>query len=82
MLRIITNIAAEVVNQLNTSYPRRMEEISRDTLKVIAQSHGLELTDDEIARMLPLVRNALALLVPVRAAIQRETEPVAPSAEP
>jgi len=55
-------------------YPARMEKLGLDALRTLARAQGLELSDGELASLLPLVeagRNGLAAIRD----IPRETEP-------
>jgi hypothetical protein len=55
-------------------YPARMEKLTVDTLRTLAKAQGLELSDGELAALLPLVeagRNGLAAIRD----IPLETEP-------
>ena len=55
-------------------YPSRMEKLTVDTLRTLAKAQGLELSEAELAALLPLVeagRNGLAAIRD----IPPETEP-------
>ena len=55
-------------------YPARMEKLSMDGLRLLAKAQGLELSDAELAALVPLVeagRNGLAAIRD----IPPETEP-------
>ena len=56
--------------------------LTPDTFKALALEKGLTLTDEESERVRELVQAALALMKPVREALVRDSEPVAPSATP
>ena len=55
-------------------YPPRMEKLSVDSLRTLARAQGLELTDAELAGLLPLVKAGRAGLAAIRD-IPLETEP-------
>jgi hypothetical protein len=55
-------------------YPSRMEKLTVDTLRTLAKAQGLELTDAELAGLLPLVETGRKLLAAVTD-IPLETEP-------
>jgi hypothetical protein len=54
---------------------RRMEPLTLDTLKALATLEGLELTDQELAALLPLVAAARSTLEPLGDALAGEHEP-------
>ena len=52
-----------------------METLDIDGLRTLATMHGLTLTDEELARLLPLVRAGRALMDTLRDAAPSEIEP-------
>src|SRR6266436_2535262 len=55
-------------------YPARMEKLTVDTLRTLARAQGLELSDAELASLLPLVEAGRSGLASIRD-IPPETEP-------
>jgi len=55
-------------------YPARMEKLTVDTLRTLARAQGLELSDAELASLLPLVEAGRSGLAAIRD-IPPETEP-------
>ena len=55
-------------------YPPGMEKLTVDSLRTLARAQGLELTDTELAGLLPLVEAGRAGLAAIRD-IPLETEP-------
>ena len=55
-------------------YPARMEKIGMDALRALARAQGLELSDGELASLLPLVETGRDGLAAIRD-IPPETEP-------
>ena len=55
-------------------YPARMEKLTVDTLRTLARAQGLELSDAELASLLPLVEAGRSGLASIRD-IPTETEP-------
>ena len=55
-------------------YPARMEKLTVDTLRTLAKSQGLQLSDAELASLLPLVEAGRSGLASIRD-IPPETEP-------
>lgn len=55
-------------------YPPDMEKLTVDSLRTLAQAQGLELTDAELAGLLPLVEAGRAGLATIRD-LPLETEP-------
>jgi len=55
-------------------YPPGMEKLTADSLRTLARALGLELTDTELAGLLPLVEAGRAGLAAIRD-IPLETEP-------
>jgi len=55
-------------------YPPGMEKLTVDSLRTLARAQGLELTDAELAGLLPLVKAGRAGLAAIRD-IPLETEP-------
>jgi hypothetical protein len=51
-----------------------MESLTLDTLRVLAKAQGLDLTDEELAGLLPLVQSSRSLMDALRA-MPREVEP-------
>ena len=52
-----------------------MDPLTIDTLRTLATLQGLDLTDQELAALLPLVAAARAMMEPVRDALSGEIEP-------
>lgn len=52
-----------------------MEALTIDTLRTLAVLRGLELTDQELAALLPHVAAARSMMEPVRDALSGEVEP-------
>jgi hypothetical protein len=52
-----------------------MDPLTIDTLRTLATLQGLELTDQELAALLPLVVAARSMMEPVRDALSGEIEP-------
>ena len=52
-----------------------MEALTIDTLRALAALGDLDLTDQELAALLPLVAGARSMMEPVRDALSREVEP-------
>ena len=52
-----------------------MDPLTIDTLRTLATLQGLELTDQELAALLPLVAAARSMMEPVRDALSGEIEP-------
>jgi hypothetical protein len=52
-----------------------MEALTIDTLRALATLGGLDLTDQELAALLPLVAAARSMMEPVRDALSGEVEP-------
>ncbi|HEX9126149.1 MAG TPA: hypothetical protein VF948_07080 [Methylomirabilota bacterium] len=55
-------------------YPARMEKLTVNTLRTLAGAQGLELSDAELASLLPLVEAGRSGLTAIRD-IPPETEP-------
>ena len=54
-------------------YPPSMEKLTVDALRTLAQAQGLDLTDQELAALLPLVeagRSALAAVTDIPPALE------------
>jgi hypothetical protein len=54
-------------------YPPSMEKLTVDTLRTLAKAQGLDLTDQELAALLPLVeagRSALAAVTDIPQALE------------
>jgi hypothetical protein len=56
-------------------YPALMEGLTIETLKTLATAQGLDLTDQELAALLPLVAAMRSMMEPVRDALSGEIEP-------
>jgi len=52
-----------------------MEPLTIDALKTLAIHAGLDLTDQELAALLPLVAATRSMMEPVREALSGEDEP-------
>ena len=52
-----------------------MDPLTIDTLRTLAALQGLDLTDQELAALLPLVVAARSMMEPVRDALSGEIEP-------
>lgn len=52
-----------------------MEALTIDTLRTLAALGGLDLTDQEVAALLPLVAAVRSTMEPVRDALTGEVEP-------
>jgi hypothetical protein len=52
-----------------------MEPLTLDTLRALASAQGLELTDDELATLLPLVRAGRAMIEALAALPLADVEP-------
>src|SRR5262249_28411702 len=65
----------EVVNVGVSRYPARMEPLTVDALRALATLGGLELTDQELAALLPLVTVTRATMDSVRDALSGDVEP-------
>ena len=55
-------------------YPARMEKLTMDALRALARAQGLELSDAELAALLPLVESGRSGLAAIHD-IPPETEP-------
>jgi hypothetical protein len=67
--------ARGLVNDGPSRYPARMEPLTIDTLRTLATLAGLDLTDQELAALLPLVGAMRSMMEPVRDALSGEVEP-------
>lgn len=52
-----------------------MEPLTLETLRVLARARGLELTDAELAGLLPLVEAGRAMVATLDGALARDAEP-------
>jgi hypothetical protein len=52
-----------------------MEPLTVDTLRTLARARGLDLTDAELAGLLPLVEAGRAMLATLDGALARDAEP-------
>ena len=52
-----------------------MEPLTIDTLRTLAKVQGLELTDDELAGLAPLVQAARSMMESLRDALPGDVEP-------
>ncbi len=52
-----------------------MDPLTIDELRTLASLHGLDLTDQELAGLLPLVAATRSMTAPLRDALSREVEP-------
>lgn len=52
-----------------------MEPLTLETLRVLARARGLELTDAELAGLLPLVEAGRAMVATLDGALTRDAEP-------
>jgi hypothetical protein len=52
-----------------------MEPLTIETLRVLARARGLELTDAELAGLLPLVEAGRAMVATLDGALTRDAEP-------
>lgn len=52
-----------------------MESLTIDTLRILAKNRGLDLSDDELRGLLPLVRAGQAMLESVAEPPLRDVEP-------
>jgi hypothetical protein len=52
-----------------------MEPLTVETLRVLARARGLELTDAELAGLLPLVEAGRAMVATLDGALTRDAEP-------
>jgi hypothetical protein len=52
-----------------------MEPLTLDTLRTLARTRGLDLSDAELAGLLPLVEAGRAMLATLDAALTRDLEP-------
>ena len=68
-------LALALVNALVSRYPAPMEPISLDSLRVLARTQGLELSDEELAGLLPLVQAGRSLMDSLRETLTSDVEP-------
>jgi hypothetical protein len=52
-----------------------MDAVTLDALRTLATAQGLQLTDEELARLLPLVQAGRALMQTLREATPSDVEP-------
>ena len=64
-----------LVNDVASRYPAGMDSLTIDTLKTLASLHGLALTDEELAGLLPLVAATRAMTASLRDVLSSEVEP-------
>ena len=66
--------AAALVNPSPSRYPAPMEPLTLDTLRTLAAAQGLDLTDEELAGLLPLVKASRSMMDSLRG-LSPEIEP-------
>jgi hypothetical protein len=54
---------------------RGMEPLTLDTLRMLARSQGLDLTDEDLQRLLPLVQTGRSLLAAIPPEALADLEP-------
>ncbi len=68
-------MAAALVKHGASRYPARMEPLTIETLRIIAKAQGLELSDQDLHRLLPLVQAGRSMMEALATIPVTEIEP-------
>jgi hypothetical protein len=64
-----------LVNRGTSRYPPRMEPLTVEALRTLAQAQGLNVSDEDLAGLLPLVTGGRELVAALDQALYPEVEP-------